>query len=102
YDPQLGRYLEPDPLQAYPAFHLGSAVFPHAPEPYQYALNNPIKYSDSTGLGVEEEEAVAEFAGMKALDLYEEMYPELAEEIAEGDAVMGDEIAVAGDTPPDE
>ncbi|MEE8059642.1 MAG: RHS repeat-associated core domain-containing protein, partial [Pseudomonadales bacterium] len=37
YDPKLGRFYSPDPLQQYPS-------------PYQYVGNNPIKNIDPTGL----------------------------------------------------
>ena len=40
YDPQTGRYLEPDPI----GFQGGSLNL------YSYARNNPIIYIDPTGL----------------------------------------------------
>lgn len=39
YDPDLGRYLTPDPLGA-----------PDGPNPYVYVRNNPLRYVDPTGL----------------------------------------------------
>ncbi|WP_078937428.1 polymorphic toxin-type HINT domain-containing protein [Streptomyces galbus] len=42
YDPQLGRFLSPDPL-----------VTPYAPQnlsSYSYSVNNPVAFSDPTGL----------------------------------------------------
>lgn len=39
YDPDLGRYLSPDPLGA-----------PDGPNPYVYVRNNPLKHVDPSGL----------------------------------------------------
>jgi|GEM_PF-6926583 len=42
YDPQLGRFLQPDPLG-----------YVDGPNVYQYGLNNPANYSDPMGLAGE-------------------------------------------------
>jgi RHS repeat-associated protein len=42
YDPMLGRFLSPDPLM--------DPGDPRTLDPYRYADNNPIVYSDATGL----------------------------------------------------
>jgi len=41
YDPQLGRFLQPDPLG-----------YVDGPNPYQYSLNSPVNFSDPMGLEV--------------------------------------------------
>jgi len=45
YDPIIGRFISPDPLA-------GSFGAPQSLNPYSYALNNPLKLSDPTGLKV--------------------------------------------------
>jgi RHS repeat-associated protein len=45
YDPQIGRFLSVYPL--YETFAIKSA--------YSYSFNNPISYSDPTGLAPEKE-----------------------------------------------
>ena len=42
YDPALGRFLSPDPLM--------NPGDPRTLDPYRYADNNPIVYTDATGL----------------------------------------------------
>ncbi|WP_160300051.1 RHS repeat-associated core domain-containing protein [Demequina oxidasica] len=42
YDPQLGRFLSPDPLM--------SLTDPRTLDAYRYADNNPVSYSDPSGL----------------------------------------------------
>jgi RHS repeat-associated protein len=42
YDPTLGRFLSPDPLM--------DPGDPRTLDPYRYADNNPISYTDATGL----------------------------------------------------
>lgn len=42
YDPRLGRFLTPDP-------ELGRLTNPASLHRYQYAYNNPLRYSDPTG-----------------------------------------------------
>jgi len=42
YDPQLGRFLSPDPLM--------NPGDPRTLDPYRYADNNPVVYIDATGL----------------------------------------------------
>lgn len=46
YDPQLGQYLEPDPLGPVPNWHSGRVLT----QPYAYANHNPLIYADPTGL----------------------------------------------------
>ena len=43
YDPEVGRFLSPDPL-------VGSPTNPQAFNRYSYALNNPVTLSDPSGL----------------------------------------------------
>src|SRR5262249_10095251 len=43
YEPNLGRFLERDPLEGSLLLHLSR-------NPYQYGLSNPIRYADPTGL----------------------------------------------------
>ncbi len=45
YDPQIGRFLSVDPLLD---------VFP-SHSPYSYSFNNPISYTDPSGLAPEKE-----------------------------------------------
>jgi RHS repeat-associated protein len=47
YDPQLGRFLSPDPL-------VGNPSNGQAYNRYSYALNNPLRYTDPTGLQVDQ------------------------------------------------
>ena len=42
YDPQLGRFLTPDPIIAHPYFSQGW-------NPYSYVLNSPVSHVDPTG-----------------------------------------------------
>jgi len=46
YDPALGRFIQPDPLVPEPGN-------PQALNRYAYALNNPVRYRDSSGYWVE-------------------------------------------------
>ena len=46
YDPQAGGFLSKDPLS-------GSAFVPKTQNRYAYALNNPLKFSDPSGLAAE-------------------------------------------------
>ena len=43
YDPALGRFAQPDPLVPEPGN-------PQSLNRYAYVLNNPVKYTDPTGL----------------------------------------------------
>ena len=43
YDPELGRFLQPDPIVPNPAN-------PQSLNPYTYVLNNPLNWIDPTGL----------------------------------------------------
>lgn len=45
YDPKMGRFLSPDPLD-------GKQRVPQSWNRYAYALNNPLKYTDPTGMYV--------------------------------------------------
>jgi len=47
YDPETGRFLQPDPLVANPAD-------PQSFNRYSYALNNPLRWIDPSGLWPEE------------------------------------------------
>lgn len=42
YEPSLGRFLQPDPI-------VGSGRQTHGLNPYEYALDNPIRYVDRSG-----------------------------------------------------
>ena len=42
YDPALGRFLSPDPL--------GNVFDPRTLDPYRYSENNPVTFSDPSGL----------------------------------------------------
>jgi RHS repeat-associated protein len=46
YDPRIGRFYSPDPIKDTSCVNLIN--------PYAYAANNPIKYTDRFGLAVEE------------------------------------------------
>ncbi len=43
YDPVLGRFIQPDPL-------VPDLYDPQSLNPYSYVLNNPLRYTDPTGL----------------------------------------------------
>jgi len=43
YDPELGRFISRDPVK-------GPLTLPQSQNPYAYALNNPVIYSDPSGL----------------------------------------------------
>src|SRR5207244_545530 len=47
YDPSVGRFLVPDPLR-------GSTRDPLGLNLYVYALSNPLRYTDHTGLATEQ------------------------------------------------
>ena len=49
-DPQWGTYLSPDPLLVRPGYQSLMARAGHQTPSYAYAGNNPIKYSDPSGL----------------------------------------------------
>lgn len=52
YDPSLGRYLSPEPLLQSPTY-LATMVATAANVPtYAYAANNPIRFTDPTGLDI--------------------------------------------------
>jgi len=42
YDPQTGRFLQPDPFKGY-------LSEPASQNPYMYCRGNPVKYSDPSG-----------------------------------------------------
>ncbi len=46
YNPELGRFLQPDPL-------LGDPLRPKTLNPYSYAINDPLNFHDPTGLQAE-------------------------------------------------
>jgi len=50
YDPSIGRYLQPEPLLLKePDFIVADAQIGADVQPYAYALNNPIAFSDPDG-----------------------------------------------------
>lgn len=51
YDPGTGRYLSPEPLLQDPWWIVSMATEGKSPPAYAYALNNPIRYVDRTGMG---------------------------------------------------
>ncbi|GEM_PF-2888588 len=60
YDPTIGRFISPDPI-------VQNYVNPQALNRYSYVFNNPLKYTDPTGLIVEfenEEEILAILAAL--------------------------------------
>ncbi|HEY3445059.1 MAG TPA: RHS repeat-associated core domain-containing protein [Myxococcales bacterium] len=50
YDPSIGRYLQPEPLMTSPKGFAEAATSGAALLPYAYAANNPLRYTDPTGL----------------------------------------------------
>ena len=50
YDPVIGRFYSNDPLDA--AAHMGTQNGIHGFNRYSYAINNPLKYTDPSGLCV--------------------------------------------------
>ena len=55
YDPELGRFTQPDPA-VWDPMQKAKLTIEERLNPYLYALNNPVKYTDPTGL-----DAMAEF-----------------------------------------
>ncbi|PWW10574.1 MULTISPECIES: RHS repeat-associated core domain-containing protein [Pseudidiomarina] len=51
YDPVIGRFYSNDPVDA--VSHLGNAEGIRGFNRYSYAVNNPYKYTDPTGMAVE-------------------------------------------------
>jgi RHS repeat-associated protein len=49
YDPQVGRFLTPDPV-------IGTPTFGQSWNPYSYVVNSPLSYVDPTGFTEEEPE----------------------------------------------
>ena len=50
YDSTLGRYLSPEPLLQSPAYLRRMAQTGMSVPTYAYAANNPLRYTDPTGL----------------------------------------------------
>lgn len=50
YDPVTGRYLSPEPLLQSPMYVSGMTESGSAVPTYAYAMNNPVRYTDPTGL----------------------------------------------------
>ncbi len=69
YDPTLGRYLSPDPL---------NGDYPHL-SPYLYCAANPINISDPTGLKFELDDPTEANLALweKQVDIWERFFPEL-------------------------
>jgi RHS repeat-associated protein len=49
YDPEVGRYLSPEPMLGEPEWVISEAREGHAPNSYGYARNSPIQWIDPTG-----------------------------------------------------
>ncbi|MBL8914370.1 MAG: RHS repeat-associated core domain-containing protein [Archangium sp.] len=49
YDPELGRYTAPEPIQRDPYSHVLYAYAGHSLPAYSYALNNPVHFVDFNG-----------------------------------------------------
>jgi RHS repeat-associated protein len=52
YDPGNGRYLSPEPMLQKPYWSMLGAAEGRSTATYSYALNNPIRHTDPTGLFV--------------------------------------------------
>jgi RHS repeat-associated protein len=50
YDPSIGRYLQPEPMAANPQYIKGMAQSGMSVPVYAYAFNNPLHFTDPTGL----------------------------------------------------
>jgi len=50
YDPPIGRYLQPEPLLEHPRRSRVTALQGRTLPAYPYALNNPLHFTDETGL----------------------------------------------------
>lgn len=69
YDPEMGRFLQRDPLASqYPGF-----------SPYVYVFNNPVRYFDPTGMWVAEydEEGNVVMVHYEEGDTFESLYTQL-------------------------
>ncbi|MBI3182441.1 MAG: RHS repeat-associated core domain-containing protein, partial [Myxococcales bacterium] len=53
YDPAIGRYLQPEPLQQDPEYLRFAAAMGHSVPVYAYALDNPLFFTDETGNAID-------------------------------------------------
>ncbi|NTX06554.1 RHS repeat-associated core domain-containing protein [Myxococcus sp. CA040A] len=54
YDPSIGRYLQPEPILQDPGYSREMAEKGYGVPAYAYAANNPLYWSDPTGLAFDE------------------------------------------------
>lgn len=54
YDPSIGRYLQPEPLQQDPEYLRFAAAMGHSVPVYAYALDNPLFFTDETGNAIDQ------------------------------------------------
>jgi len=50
YDPSIGRYVQPEPMLESPQYSKVAASAGHSLASYQYAQDNPVNFTDRTGL----------------------------------------------------
>jgi RHS repeat-associated protein len=74
YDPELGRFLSPDPFVQVPEY---SQNFNR----YSYVLNNPLSYTDPSGHFIGGLHMAGQYVAMKATDRYLRDHPDLAQAV---------------------